>query len=631
MNPVFTRFLDREMLDTWCERVILGLALLVLVYSPLATGSVRAQDFVPVEWMTLGILGVWAVRFVVNPKHRLLWPWVCWPVLAFMAYAVFRYANAEIEYVARQELIRILVYAFLFFAVLHNLHRLETTHIVAVTLLGVGTLISMYAISQVLTGSDHVWHFVRPTIYHQRGSGTFINPNNLAAYLAMLTPLGLAYTLTSRQHYVGKILCGYATIVMFAGLVSTFSRYGWIASAISLLVFFLILLRNRDYRLQGLLMLGAFVAVITVFAIFAQPGRGQTGILTRAAQVEDVRFKVWPAATAMWKDNLLLGAGPGHFDHRFRQYRPEGLQARPERVHNDYLNTLADWGLIGGLFLLVTLGIFTTEVFRSWRYVKRAQNDLTTKRSNKSAFVLGGSLGLLAFVIHSIFDFNMHVPATAIMAITIAALVAGHFRFASEGYWHTVRWPLRIPVALVLGAGIFLLTKLTLIHASEAHWLARAASAPPNSASYVDALQKAFAADPKNFETAYSIGEALRLQSWEGREGFRETAQDAITWFQRAAQLNPYDPYPLMRQGMCLHWLGRHQDAAPLFEKAFALDPRSYYAHAHMGWHYTQLKQWDKAKDSFETSLALNSTHNPIATSYLKIVEQKLAEPDPAP
>jgi hypothetical protein len=286
---------------------------------------------------------------------------------------------------------------------------------------------------------------------------------------------------------------------------------------------------------------------------------------------------------------------------------------------------------VGGAFLLAILGIFAAEVFRTWRFVKRAQNDLTTKRSNKSAFVLGGSLGLLAFLIHSIFDFNMHVPALAILAVTLAALVAGHFRFASESYWHTVRWPLRIPVALVLGAGIYFLGKLTLTHTTEARLISRAAAAPANSASYIEALQKAFAADPKNFDTAYSIGEALRLQSWEGGEGFREVAEDAIGWFQRSASLNPYDPYPLMRQGMCLHWLQRHEEAAPLFEKAFSLDRRSYYAHAHMGWHYAQLKDWEKAKECFETSLKLNSTHNPIATSYLKIVEHKIANPDPAP
>ena len=125
MSPARTSLFDRELLDTWCERINLGLTLLVLVYSPVAIGSVRPQDFVIIEWLTVAILVVWAFRFIINPKHRLLWVWVCWPVLLFMGYAVFRYANAEIEYVARQELTRILVYGFLFFAILHNLHRLN--------------------------------------------------------------------------------------------------------------------------------------------------------------------------------------------------------------------------------------------------------------------------------------------------------------------------------------------------------------------------------------------------------------------------------------------------------------------------------------------------------------------------
>jgi len=377
--------------------------------------------------------------------------------------------------------------------------------------------------------------------------------------------------------------------------------------------------------------LGAFVGIITLFAVLAQPGRGETGILTRASEVEDIRFKVWPAATAVWKDNLLLGAGPGHFDHRFRQYRPEDLQARPDRAHNDYLNTLADWGLVGGIFLLATLVIFGMEVFRSWRYVKRSPNDLSTKRSNKSAFVLGGALGLLALLIHSIFDFNLHIPANAILAVTLAALVAGHFRFSSEGYWHTVRWPLRIPVALILGAGIFFLIKLSITHTTESGWLTRAAAAVPNSQTYIEALEKAFAADPKNFDTAYSLGESLRLHSWQGQDGFRDLATEAMDWFQRAARLNPYDPYPQLRYGMCLHWLGRGEEAAPWFEKAVALDPHSYYTRAHLGWHHTQKKEWAKAKEAFEQSLALNSKNNPIATSYLQIVEQKLAHPDPSP
>src|SRR6478735_4117327 len=123
--------LMRQRLDTWCERGILGLVLAILVFSPLATGAVRPQDFVIVQWLTVALAVVWLARFWLNPKHRLYWPLLCWPTLAFIIYAVFRYLNADIEFIARQELIRVLVYSVVFFAVLNNLHRQETTRILS--------------------------------------------------------------------------------------------------------------------------------------------------------------------------------------------------------------------------------------------------------------------------------------------------------------------------------------------------------------------------------------------------------------------------------------------------------------------------------------------------------------------
>jgi hypothetical protein len=87
--------MDRERSDDWCEKGILGLVLAILLFTPLAIGGVRPQDFVLVQWMTLGILVLWLARFTVNPKHRLLWIPMCWPVLAFVLYAVVRAATAD--------------------------------------------------------------------------------------------------------------------------------------------------------------------------------------------------------------------------------------------------------------------------------------------------------------------------------------------------------------------------------------------------------------------------------------------------------------------------------------------------------------------------------------------------------
>src|SRR5437868_6906772 len=129
--------MDREQLDNGCEKSVLGLVLAILVWSVLALGSTRPQDFLVVQWLTLALLAVWTVRFFVNPKHRLLWPPVCWPILAFIIYAVARYLTSEVEYLARQELIRVLVYSVIFFAVIHNLHKQEPAQIVGLTLIGI--------------------------------------------------------------------------------------------------------------------------------------------------------------------------------------------------------------------------------------------------------------------------------------------------------------------------------------------------------------------------------------------------------------------------------------------------------------------------------------------------------------
>ena len=56
-------------------------------------------------------------------------------------------------------------------------------------------------------------------------------------------------------------------------------------------------------------------------------------------------------------------------------------------------------------------------------------------------------------------------------------------------------------------------------------------------------MQRAFAAEDKNPDIPYAIGEALRMRSWDGAPGYKGPAEEAIPWFKRSAALNPYDPW----------------------------------------------------------------------------------------
>src|SRR5207253_4160500 len=108
----------------------------------------------------------------------------------------------------------------------------------------------------------------------------------------------------------------------------------------------------------------------------------------------------------MWQENYWTGVGPAHFDVRYRWYRPRlaQLQVRPEYVHNDYLNTLADYGIIGFALGTAVVGVFWLGVVRIWRYVRRG-NDLGSRASTRAAIVLGACTGIGALILHCFVEF----------------------------------------------------------------------------------------------------------------------------------------------------------------------------------------------------------------------------------
>ncbi len=628
--------MDREALERWCERGILSLVLTILVFGPLATGSVRTADFLVLQGLTLGVMVLWGLRLWISPRPQLLWPPICWAVLLFVAYAIGRYLTADIEYVGRQELLRILVYAFLFFAILNNLHRQEHTQIIAFTLIFLGMAESFYALYQFLTHSNRVLFYITP--YEHRGVGTYISPNNLAGFLEMLLPLGLAYTIAGRVKPLTRVLVGYASLVMMAGIASTLSRGGLIATVMALVMFFGLLLPRRSLRIQALVLL----ALLLVGTLYLAPK--SYNLQQRLASIpqgrhdveRDIRYEIWDATVRMWQDNFWWGVGPGHFDYRFREYRPDLVQVRPDRAHNEYLNALADWGVVGTAIVALAVAVLWAGMFKTWRHVHRAERDFGTKLTNKFAFVLGASLGLVALTIHSVVDFNLHIPANAILAITLMALLTGHVRFATERYWTTARLGHQLALSAALLAGITCFSYQGWRLGREAVWLGRDSKlkevfkAPLSAPARIAALRKAFEAEPKNFETTFSIGEAYRAQSWQafdaGYDVYVEPATNALAWYALGMKLNPFDARNHLSSGMCLDRLGKTNESEPYYQRADELDPAGYFTAANIGWHYVQIGDFAAAKPWFDRSSRLGWVDNSIATNYLDLVKRRLRE-----
>jgi len=336
-------------------------------------------------------------------------------------------------------------------------------------------------------------------------------------------------------------------------------------------------------------------------------------------------LKMWDAAERMWLDHAWWGVGPAHYDYRFREYRPADLQGRPDRCHNDYLNLLADWGVVGGVIVLAGMGIFIFGLGKTWPHVRREENAFGSGQSNRFAFFLGATGGLASLAVHSTMDFNLHIPANALTGVTLMGLLASNLRFSTEQYWVRGGGPVKAALAGVLGLMVILLGVQEWRQGREVYWQAQADREAVFSRQQAAALEKAFAAEPRNYQIAYDIGECYRTEGLEGGRNYQQLTQQAKEWYGRAIPLNPHDAYSYLRTGMCLDWLGDHAGAEPYYSEAELRDPNGYYLAADLGWHYVQTGDYAAARQCFLRSTSLYG-NNPTAWNYLQIGDQKLIE-----
>jgi len=272
------------------------------------------------------------------------------------------------------------------------------------------------------------------------------------------------------------------------------------------------------------------------------------------------------------------------------------------------------------------LGLLVFWLRKTWPHVRREENDFGTGQSNRFAFFLGASCGLAALAVHSAMDFNLHIPANALVGVTLLALLASNARYATEKFWFRPGRPAKLALSAALAAVTIDFGTQAWRLGGEAHWLTRAAALPNFSSERAAALEQAFACEPKNSETAYDIGECFRTQSLDGGENFAALGQTALDWYALANRLNPHDGYSYLRTGMCLDWLGRWREAEPAYRAAEARDPAGYFMLANIGWHYVQTGDYAAAQEWFIRSLALEGKDNDIARNYLSICNSKLAD-----
>ena len=257
--------------------------------------------------------------------------------------------------------------------------------------------------------------------------GSFVNRHNYAAFMemAVAVPMGLIFTGAILKDK--RLLYITAIALMGVSLLLSESRGGLVAF-LSEIIFLVLLTTGTKSRSNLVLKLGLavllFVAVIAG-AIFVG---GETS-LTRVAETAATgdlttgRSNIWTVTLDVIKANLPFGAGLGAFGVAYTPHDAMSGLERVEQSHNDYLQVLADAGIVGALIGL----FFLYRLFVTGRAATGIRNDY------RRGIAFGALAGIFAILVHSIFDFVLHTTAISVMfLVLISLLLASRNSYADD-------------------------------------------------------------------------------------------------------------------------------------------------------------------------------------------------------
>lgn len=447
-------------------------------------------------------------------------------------------------------------------------------------------------------------------VFHGRASGSFGNPNSMAALLLLLLPATAALALRRRAHAAERIWWGWVTLVLGFGLILPISRGAWIALAVALSLWPLLAGRGGIGR-RVLLASGAFAAVLlgSAIVIAAAPKVRQRFVQLASQMGEPSRPIVWRAAWQLWREAPAFGTGAGSFDICFERHRPELFRDRPQWAHNEYLNTLSDYGAAG---LLLLLGGTLAVAIRS--VTARPETDASARGTRDwldDRKTLGGvGIGLLAFGLHAGVDYHLKIPALGLMFATLAGLFVSRAwpvrRAAASPA--PARWR-RATVSVAVGlawAGAIGLVFTPAFHAEALRFGARGgidrlAVAPASVDVFEKTLRRArqdllraVAADPRNGQAWSDLAYATVLVSGIDRESAAGLAREAESAAGQAIARCDIVYEFWIRRGIARDQQGRWVEAGDDFVRALQLAPRSgyvwYYQAEHLSLRRTERK-----------------------------------------
>lgn len=309
-------------------RIVMLLAAAVWIGRGLATGRLRVPRDATVVWTGgLLVLGALSLTYTLDPARGL----------------------NEVVRLAFNWLLMVVVATFA-----SSTRRVE---VAAWTWVAIAAILAVVAIGQYATGVAF-WNAKLQEGELRRSSATFADPNTFGSFLNVGIAFGLAF-MSAR----GERLWLWAGLVavIAAGLVATFSRSGWLALGLMIVVWGVGFARTaRAAALFGALLAAGLAIVAATPALL---DRLQNLDSNEALSVRPALVRV---GLLIFQEHPLLGIGIGSFQRAVSTTYSDQYPfwAYVSASHTSFVTTAAELGVVG---LALVAGSLATGLWRGYR------------------------------------------------------------------------------------------------------------------------------------------------------------------------------------------------------------------------------------------------------------------------
>jgi O-antigen ligase len=387
----------------------------LIAFAVLAFGGVETWGQAILEIGAGCLFVVWGVEVVRRRRLEIRWNWLYLPLLliGMLALAQLLFRISIYPYLTKVELLKWGAYVLLLFLTIESFRTEEHFQELVWFFLGLGFVVSLFAIVQRFTFNGNLYWLVS---LPEGGApfGPFVNSNHFAGFVELVAPLGLALLLfrARRTEQVPMLLL--FTVVPVGALMLSGSRGGIIGLALEITLLAILSRTHQVGRRQLLgaagiaLLAGAFVlwlGVSTAVQHFEKLAHG--GI------AQELRVSIYKDTWRIFLDRPWMGTGLGTLVSAYPRYASFYDGRVVDHAHNDYLELLADTGVVGGLCGVAFVGLLL------WLGLKGLQ----AARGRSGRAIRAGSLVACAgLLVHSLVDFNLHIPSNALIFLLLAGV-----------------------------------------------------------------------------------------------------------------------------------------------------------------------------------------------------------------